>query len=353
MTADVTDRAARERNRASGPQWLTDLKYRFPARYMAGWGALLLLLVGVAIFVPAALGGNSIRAVTALAGILALAAFGQMLIVMLGALDLSVPAIMALSAGIVVHYGVAGANLLPIYVAAVVAAVIISTINGALIATLRLNPLIVTLATFGIVTGGIQLWTGVSFSLTGQAPASLQSFAKSSVSIINTCFLIAMVVGIVLAAVLNRTRSGRQVAAVGSNRRAARVLGTRVKAVDILTFSAAGLVYGIAGVLLAGFVGTPNSTIGAPYQLTTVTAIAIAGAILSGGPASVATVLSASLFLQLLDQALIIAGLPAGIRVVVQGIALAAAVAAIALGKYGFSIVRRSGLLVGSLLRRP
>ena len=352
MTADAAGRISRKPDRATGPGWLTDLKYRYPGRYLAGWGALVLLLVVVAVFVPTALGGNSIRSVTALAGVLALASFGQMLIVMLGALDLSVPAIMAVSAGIVVHYGVEGANLVPVFAGAIIAAVAISTINGLLISTLRLNPLIVTLATFGIVTGAIQLWTGVSFSLTGQAPASLQTFATWSALALNACFLIAIVVGIILAAVLNRTRAGRKVAAVGSNRRAARVLGTRVKVVEISTFAAAGLLYGIAGVLLAGFVGTPNSTIGAPYQLATVTVIAIAGAILSGGPASVATVIAAALFLQLLDQALIIAGLPAGVRVIVQGVALAVAVAAITLSQYGFSIVRRSGLLMNSLMRR-
>lgn len=352
MTADAAGRISRKPDRATGPGWLTDLKYRYPGRYLAGWGALALLLVVVAVFVPTALGGNSIRSVTALAGVLALASFGQMLIVMLGALDLSVPAIMAVSAGIVVHYGVEGANLVPVFAGAIIAAVAISTINGLLISTLRLNPLIVTLATFGIVTGAIQLWTGVSFSLTGQAPASLQTFATWSALALNACFLIAIVVGIILAAVLNRTRAGRKVAAVGSNRRAARVLGTRVKVVEISTFAAAGLLYGIAGVLLAGFVGTPNSTIGAPYQLATVTVIAIAGAILSGGPASVATVIAAALFLQLLDQALIIAGLPAGVRVIVQGVALAVAVAAITLSQYGFSIVRRSGLLMNSLMRR-
>ena len=89
----------------------TDLKYRFPGRYLASWAALALLVVVVAIVAPSALGGNSIRIVGALAGVLALASFGQMLVVMLGAIDLSVPAILAASAGITVHFGVEGANL--------------------------------------------------------------------------------------------------------------------------------------------------------------------------------------------------------------------------------------------------
>lgn len=353
MSAAVTDRTPGARDRTNGPGRLTDLKYRFPGRYVAGWAALALLAVVAVVLVPAALGANSLRAVSALAGVLALAALGQMLIVMLGALDLSVPAIMAASAGIVVHYGVDGANLTAVVLAALVAAVLISVVNGALISLLQLNPLIVTLATFGIVTGAIQLWTGVSFSLTGQAPASLQTFAKSSVLSLNACFLIAVVVAIALAFVLKRTRAGRQVVAVGSNRRAARVLGLRVTTVEISTFALAGILYGIAGVLLAGFVGTPNSTIGAPYQIATVTAIAIAGSILTGGPASVATVLAAAFFLQLLDQALIIAGLPAGARVVIQGVALAIAVAAITLGQFGFSGLRQSSRFLSTLGRRP
>jgi ribose transport system permease protein len=332
--------------------WKTDLKYRVPGRYVAGWGALVLLIVVVAIATPAALGPGSLRSVSALAGVLALASFGQMLIVMLGAIDLSVPAIIGASAGIVVHYGVEGANLPLVFAGAIAVAVVISAVNGALISVLRLNPLIVTLATFGIVTGAILLWTGVSFSLTGQAPSSLRSFATWSVLNLNACFLVAVVVGIVLATVLNRTRSGRRVAAVGSNRRAARALGTRVTTVEISTFAAAGLLYGIAGVLLAGFVGTPNNTVGAPYQLATVTAIAIAGSILSGGPASAATVVIASFFLQLLDQTLIVAGLSAGVRVIVQGLALAIAVAAITLGQYGWSGLRQGSRLLGALARR-
>src|SRR5690349_24821542 len=52
VTADVTGRTPKARDRASGPGWLTDLKYRYPGRYMAGWGALVLLLLVVAATVP-------------------------------------------------------------------------------------------------------------------------------------------------------------------------------------------------------------------------------------------------------------------------------------------------------------
>ena len=76
---------------------------------------------------------------------------------------------------------------------------------------------------------------------------------------LNACLIIAVVIGVGLAAALSRTRAGRQVAAVGANRRAAHALGTRVMLVDLTTFGVAGLLYGIAGVLVAVSSGRPTS----------------------------------------------------------------------------------------------
>jgi ribose transport system permease protein len=279
--------------------------------------------------------------VTALAGVLAIAAFGQMLVVMLGAIDLSVPAIMAVSAGVVVHYGTPGDSLPVVLAGALAVSMAISVVNGVFIAVLRLNPIIVTLATFGAVSGAIAMWTGSSFSITDQAPHSFQVLATSSVLNVDSCFLIALAVAAGLAAVLSRTRAGRQVAAVGCNRHTARALGIRMTRTELTTFAVAGLLYGLAGVLLAGFVGTPDATIGSPYQLATITAAAIAGSLFSGGPASVASVLVASLFLELLNQALAILGFSAGVQTIAQGVALVVAVAAITIAQYGFSSLRR------------
>ncbi len=318
-------------------QLVTDLKYRWPARYRSSWVALALLLVCVVVLVPRVVSGPSITLVTALAGVLAIAALGQTMIIMLGALDLSVSAIVSVAAGMVVHYGVEGSSVPLVVIAALVVPVVLSLVNGVLIAVFRLNSLIVTLATFGIITGAIQLWTGQSLSVTGLSPEPLRDFAQMSPLGINMCFLMALVLCIVLAAFLGKTRFGRQIAPVGANRRAARVLGTRVLVVELGTFALAGLLYGVAGVLLAGYIGTPDISAGAPYQLATITVAGIAGAMFTGGPASVASVLSACLFLQFLDQALSILGLPAGARVAIQGLVLVVAVAAVTLGQYGAS----------------
>src|SRR5690349_978210 len=186
-------------------QWLTDLKYRWPARYRASWAALALLMVGVLLIVPRTLSGPSAVLVTALAGALAIASLGQMLVIMLGALDLSISAIMSVSAGIVVHYGVEGSSTPKVIALALAVPVVLSLVNGVMISLLRLNALIVTLATFGIISGATRLWTGVSLSLTGEAPQSLRDWAQGSFLNINACFWFAGLLAVALAAVLSKT----------------------------------------------------------------------------------------------------------------------------------------------------
>jgi ribose transport system permease protein len=342
QTVAKADEVSRSRS-----QLLTDVKYRWPARHRSAWVALALLVVVVGITVPASFSGPSLTLVTALAGVLAIAAVGQTLIIMLGALDLSISAIISVSAGMVVHYGGEGSNTLFVLGAALLVPIVISLVNGVLIAVLRLNALIVTLATFGIISGLVQLWTGQSLSLTGQAPQGLQDFSQKAYLGISVVFLSSVVVCLLLGAVLSKTRFGRQIATVGANRRAARALGQRVTRVELTAFALAGLLYGLSGILLAGYIGTPDVLSGTPYQLATITVAGIAGALFSGGPASVASVLAACLLLQLLDQSLSIVGLPAGARVVIQGLVLVIAVAALQLGQAGASGFRWARRLGG------
>jgi ribose transport system permease protein len=344
MTASVDEKRAR----VDGSTRVTDLKYRYPARYQISWIAFFLLGLTFAVVVPDTFQGISIRLITALGGVLIVATLGQMLVIMIGAIDLSVPAMITLSAGLVVHYSAAG-NLLVAVLVALVACPLISTVNGILISVLRLNAVIVTLAMNGILTGGILLWTGQSFSASGASNAALQTFTQSAVLNVSAIFVFAVVAAVILTAVLNRTRVGRQVAAVGSNRDAARILGMRVHAVEISVFTAAGLLYSTAGILLAGFVGTMDPSIGEPYALATITAAAVGGVILTGGPASTSAIIVACLLLGALDQGLAILDLGGGARLLVQGVILILAVSAITSGQLAKEAIER----LISILGRP
>lgn len=339
---------ARPRRDNRGNQRLTDLKYRWPARYRASWAAFLLVVLGAVVVAPSSLNGASLTLVTALSGVLAIASLGQMLIVMIGAIDLSISATVSVAAGIVVHYATAGADLWVLVLGALCVSVLLSLANGFLIVILRLNALIVTLATVGIMIGLIQLWTGVALSVTGRTSQTLVDIASAELWNINAVFYAAVVFGVLLAYFLNKTRAGKSIALAGSNPRAAQVLGIRVKAVKMLVFALAGLLYGLAGVLLAGYIGSPDVLSGTMYQLLAITVVGVAGVLFTGGPVSVASVFSSCLFLVLLDQILSVNGLGAGPRVVVQGTVLAIAVAAITIGQHGASSFKKLRVRLGT-----
>ena len=340
MTQQAVQPRGEARPTSQRAQWLTDLKYRWPARYRSSWVALALTLVLVVLFASAAFNPASITLVTALAGVLAIAAVGQMLVIMLGAIDLSISAIISVSAGIAVHYGTQGASIPLVLFSALLASVLLSLMNGFLISVLRLNAVIVTLATLGMMLGAINLWTGVSLSVTGQTPERLRDLAQGSVMKVSVVFIAAIVVCALMALFLNKTRFGRLIAAVGSNRRAARALGMHVMRVELATFALAGLLYGIAGLLLAGYVGTPDVVSGSPYQMGTIVVAGIAGVLFTGGPASLSSILAAALVMQWLEQAMAILGWPAGARVAVQGVVLVLAVAALTIFGLGNSAFR-------------
>jgi ribose transport system permease protein len=327
---------------------LADLRYRYPPRYLVAWIGLATVALIIVIFAPSTYSGVSMRLVTALTAVLVVAGLGQMLVIMLGAIDLSVPAQMTLGAGLMVSVGAHNGVVLSV-VAALVACAVVSAVNGALISLLRLNSLIVTLATNGIVAGIMLLKFGQKFSTTGQAPQALQTVANAKIGPINDIFLLAVVVAVLMAFYLNRTRAGKRVAAVGANRSAARALGIGVHRVDIGTFVLAGVLYGIAGVLLGAWIGIPNTSLGDNYDLSSITTVAIGGAALTGGPASVSAIAAGGFLLSLLGQALQIRNLGAGVGLLVQGLILVLALSILMLGVRGREIMTRATKTFGSL----
>jgi len=301
--------------------------YRYPARYRVVWVALAGLLAVSAISVPEVFHRSSLQVVTALAGVLVLASLGQLFVVMSGGLDLSVPAVMTLTGAIAVKQAEHG---MAVVVALVVGcALLIGLVNGVFVAVTKLNPLIVTLATGGVVAGGTVLWAGVSFSASGTVVTGLSAFAHRAVGPVSLLLVCGLVLSVLLAGLLGRTTVGRAFVATGTNPVAARIVGLRVTAHRVFAYTAGALLYAVAGLLLAGFLRSPDLSMGAAYQLTSVIAVALAGATIGGGPASVLGVVAAGAFLGLLDQFLTLKNMPAGIHVMVQGASLVAAVAAV------------------------
>jgi len=154
-----------------------------------------------------------------------------------------------------------------------------------------------------------------------------------------------------VAAAMRWTVAGRRFVAVGASPPAAFAAGIRVRDYQIATYILASLSYGAAGVLLAGFLRTPNIDAGNSYLLPTIAAVVLGGTSLAGGQGSVVATAIGALFLTQLEQLVLGLGGSESTKLIIQGsiIALGMALRVIPWRKVWSTAVEMSWL-VGSRL---
>ena len=153
-------------------------------------------------------------------------------------------------------------------------------------------------------------------------PEALSSWAAEKPLGISVVFWAGAAITIAVALVLRYTSAGRRYQAVGANPRAAWMAGLRVRTHVVFAYTAAGVLYGVAAILLAGIRINVDPAFGAAYLLAPIAAVVIAGASFSGGLASATSTWMAALALTFLTQMLLILGLSAAMQFVVFGAAI-------------------------------
>lgn len=292
------------------------------SRYIPVWIANVLLVLVVLAIAPQTLSATSFSAVLPFASFLAIAALGEMLVIMTGGIDLSVPGVMTLAAMITVGVGSGSDDrLLLAILAALAVAGLIGLTNGVIIGVLKLNPLIVTLAV-GQVVRGIVIEYSAGVANEASVPQSLARWSTSQVLGASWIFWVGIIITVLLTLLLRYTVLGRRFQSVGANPLAAWIAGIRVNAYVVLAYVGAGMLYAAAGILLAGFISSPTQRLGDPYLLSPIAAVVIGGASLTGGLASVPSTWAAAFFLSLLSQLLRVLGLSSDLQFVAFGIAI-------------------------------
>jgi ribose transport system permease protein len=292
------------------------------ARFLPIWIATGVLAIVSAIIAPEALQSTSWAFVLPYMTILAVAALGQMLVIMHAGIDLSTPGVMFFGGNLIVGVG-AGSNhrLAAAILACLALGAGVGLVNGVLVGILRLNPLIVTLAVGQIVLAwGVKYSRGVVEG--GNVPGALSSWAARKPLGVSTVFWTGAAIAIVVALALRYTAAGRRFQAVGANPRAAWMAGMHVRTHAVFAYVAAGTLYAVAAVLLAGVRISIDPAFGAEYLLAPIAAVVIAGASLAGGLASATSTWLAALALTLLTQMLRILGLSTAMQFVVFGAAI-------------------------------
>lgn len=299
---------------------------RTPLRITAVWvisGAVMLLLLFSQLFVTSQFFSlGTLSTLTPLVGILILVAMGQAFVISTGGIDLSLPATMTLMGAIVLKQSEGeSSQLFGALVLCAVACLIIGFVNGVLVEALRLNALVVTLAVGQLVLGYTQLYRGNVPSVQ-HVPENISDWGSAAVGGVSYILIFAAVLSVVLTFYLHRVSTGRRLVASSTAERAAVLSGLRASAYRISAYMVAAIVYGVGGVLAAGQIQTPDLTLGEPYLLTSVVAVVLGGAVLTGGRVSPIATLMGAVFITVLDFDLRVEGYSAGVRMIVQGAVL-------------------------------
>jgi ribose transport system permease protein len=292
------------------------------SRYMPVYLAIALLVVVAAIWVPALLGGVALSAIAPYGALLAITALGQMLVIITGGIDLSVPGTLTLAAAIMVGIGgQSNEKIVFAILAALGAAALIGLVNGVLIGGLKLNALIVTLAVGQVVIGVVNRY-GRSFPVQAQVPAGWSAWTSTKILGVSPVFWLGLAITVLLVVGFRYTTVGRRFQVVGANPVAANVVGVRVNINQISAYVVAAMLYATAGVALAGLLRSPGLAAGATYLLGPIAAVVIGGASLTGGLASPLSTFAAAFFLTGLNQMMRTIGLPTALQFVVFGVVI-------------------------------
>jgi L-arabinose transport system permease protein len=241
-----------------------------------------------------------------------------------GEIDLSVESTVALSGVLAaVLVNLTGSVTLGV-LGGIAAGGAVGLVNGTVVAKLKINSLIATLATMQIVRGLCFIISGgsavgVSDPLFFSLGNGFLLGVPMPVWITAACFL-------AFSLIFKRTAFGRNTLAVGGGPEAARLAGIRVDSVKIAIFALQGLVTGLAGVVLASRMtsGQPNTSLG--YSLDVISACVLGGVSLSGGVGSVSGALVGVLIMGTVQNAMGLLNMPTFYQYVTRGLILLSAV---------------------------
>ena len=255
-----------------------------------------------------------------------LLACGMTLVIIIGGIDLSVGSIIAisgcLSAGFITFNGLNSA-------VAILLAIIIGTgvgaINGILISRTKIPPFIVTLAMMNVGRGFARIYTDSKTILVDDALYSYLGEGRILGQIpIQMVFIILSI--IFCSIILNNTRFGRNIYAVGDNKLAAEYTGINAKKVTFLVFVISGFLASIAGILTCTrtYSGQPN--VGNGAEMDAISAVVLGGISMTGGVGTLGGTVIGWLVIGVMNNGMNLMGIDSSWQYVVKGIVVLAAV---------------------------
>lgn len=279
----------------------------------------LVLFAGFSVYMPGFARLSHIRTVFLESALIGIVALGQTLVVITGGIDLSVAWMMTIGAYMVSNLvNSSNANLVWGIPLMLVVTFGLGAINGFCISCLRVPAIVMTLGMNIILQGALVALTQGS---PGQsAPPLLLTLGQKNLLGIPYLVIIWIIMTVVVMLALFKMKYGRKLFAIGNNATVAKYSGIRVDNTIILSYAISGMTAGIAGVLLAGKVGSCYLAMGDTYQFQSIAAVAIGGTSMLGGKGNYLGTVAGSLTITILLGILVALNLPFGVQTMAYGL---------------------------------
>ncbi len=256
--------------------------------------------------------------------VLGLVTLGQLLVLLVAGIDLSVGAVMNASLIIIALMNKSHDHLLVSLLACLGLGAVVGLTNGLLVSLRNVPPFAATLGMLACVQGAILVYTkGIP---AGNIPSSIRPVALSGVGIVPYSLIICLAIAVVLTFVLRRGTYGRKIYAVGRSPEVARRVAISTTTVRVSAYVMCGILAALAGIILSAYVGYVDPEIGGNYNLESIAAAVLGGVAFTGGEGGALGALAGVLFLLTLLNVVTLSSLNPFTQLIVQGAVMLAAV---------------------------
>ena len=258
--------------------------------------------------------------------VMGIISIGMLFVILSSGIDLSVGAILAVAGMLSGLYARQAPSVLTVIIAIcipLVIGLICGLFNGVIVSWGRVPALIVTLGTMYAFRGFI-VWYHVNPIY--KLEAWYRAIGQGELGPIPIPVVFLLVVVAAASIVLNLTRFGRYVYAVGGNQEAARAAGINIKLIKLSVYAISGFFCGLAGLVFTSRLGAAQSISGVGFELIAIASVVVGGASIFGGRGTVGKTIVGALIIQILQSGLVMLNVPSPIQQMIVGMIIIIAV---------------------------
>lgn len=290
--------------------------------FMAFLMALAVFTINI-LLNPASLNRNAIGSIFALTSLMAISGAGQTMVVLTGAgIDLSAGSIMSLTSIVAVHFmNGQNQNILLCIGISIALGALFGFCNGIGVTWIKLPSMIITYAMSNVITR-LQFIITEGKPSGSASPALSEAFSYRIFGVFPAVMFYCIALAGLLFLLLRHTKYGRSIYLVGDSSSVARYAGIATNRIMMLTFVLAGVLFGIAGLIAAGYFTYVTTCMLDGYTMQGIVAVVIGGTVLTGGKGSYFGTIAGGLFVVVLSNCLAVLHVNDSIQNIIMGLVI-------------------------------